>query len=110
MSKSTTSAAPSLRIRWATTQIESESHPGTFYTVALDAATGRPFDCSCPDATHRRRRCKHQQAVLDGKGSKPRIRAVAIPPENVRVIAREAFNAYVQRAASMTASVADMWA
>ena len=109
MSKSTTSAAPSLRIRWATTQIESESRPGTFYTVALDAATGRPFDCTCPDASFRRKRCKHQRAVLDGKGSKPRVRAIAIPPENITVHDPDAFNRYVARAASSVASVADLY-
>ena len=99
----------SLRVRWATTQIESESRPGTYYTVALDPVSLQPFDCDCPDSVNRRRQCKHQRAVLDGKGSKPRVRAVQVPPENVTVHAREALNAYVQRAAATTASVADLY-
>ena len=108
---SATSPAPSysLKIRWATTQVESGSRPGLFHTVALDPSTGRPFDCSCEDATNRRRQCKHQRAVLNGRGDKPRVRAVQVPPQNITVHDPDAFNRYVARAAGSVASVSDLY-
>ena len=51
--------------------IPSHTIPGTYYrvTVFADGDT----HCTCPDATYRRRQCKHQRQVIAG----------AIPPQRV---------------------------
>ena len=98
-----------VRIRWATCMVPSETDPTKSYEVALDPSTGRPFDCSCPDSVNRRRQCKHQRTVMAGGGSKPRVRAVQVPAENIQVHHRAAFEQYVAKAASSVASVGDLY-
>jgi hypothetical protein len=44
--------------------IPSATKPGTYYTVTLFA--DGDTRCDCPDATDRRRQCKHQRQVLAG--------------------------------------------
>ena len=95
----------SLKIRWATTEVPSRSNPGEKRTVTLDPKDGEPVDCTCGDAKYRRRRCYHQREAAAGRCSKPRVRGVQIPPENITVHHREAFAAYVAKAAAPTATV-----
>ena len=99
----------SLKIRWATVEVPSRSKPGETHTVTLDPRDGEPVDCTCGDARHRRRRCYHQREAAAGRCSKPRVRAVQVPPENVQVFHRQAFDAYVTRAAASVASVRDLY-
>jgi hypothetical protein len=58
--------------------IPSQTTPGIYYrvTVFADGASA----CDCPDATYRRRQCKHQRQVIAG----------AIPPQPVRPARTEA--------------------
>ena len=51
--------------------IPSHKIPGTYYTVTMFA--DGDARCTCPDATYRRRQCKHQRQVIAG----------AIPPQRV---------------------------
>ncbi len=51
--------------------IPSHKVPGTYYTVRVHANRGT--SCTCPDATYRRRQCKHGRQVI----------AEAIPPQPV---------------------------
>ena len=76
-----TSPATSYTIRRATVQVPSLTNPAKSYTVSLDPKDGEPVDCTCPDATHRRRRCKHQTEAAAGRCTKPRLRVVVgVPP------------------------------
>jgi hypothetical protein len=45
-------------------RIPSHKTPGTYYTVTVfgDGDTR----CDCPDATYRKRQCKHQRQVIGG--------------------------------------------
>ena len=109
MSKGTTTAVPSLRIRWASVRVPSFTDPAKSYEVMLDPTDGEPVSCECKDHTYRRRRCRHMTEAAAGRCSKPHIRAMAIPPENIQVHHREAFGRYVAKAAATTASVADLY-
>ena len=73
------SPATSYTIRRATVDVPSLTRPGTVYTVTLDPKDGEPVDCTCPDATRRRHRCKHQTEAAAGRCGKPRLRVVLQP-------------------------------
>ena len=98
-----------IRIRWATVQVPSRSKSGEMHTVTLDPKDGEPVDCTCGDAKYRRRRCYHQREAAAGRCSKPRVRAVQVPPQNIQVYHREAFDAYVAKAAATTAALSDLY-
>ena len=98
-----------LKIRWATVELPSQSQPEKTYTVTLDPTDGEPVDCTCADHKHRRRRCKHMTEAAAGRCSRPRVRAVQVPAANIQVHHREAFQRYVERAAATTASVSDLY-
>ena len=99
----------SLKIRWATVQVRSFTDPTKSYEVMLDPRDGEPVSCECKDHTYRNRRCRHMTEAAAGRCSKPRVRAVQVPPENVQVFHRQAFDAYVTRAAASVASVTDLY-
>lgn len=73
------------QLRSVTYQVQSNSNPAKFYDVSVD---DNGWHCPCPDATYRRRECKHIRAARQGNvASKPRIRVMPLPSVAARLAA-----------------------
>ena len=103
------SPAYGIRVRWCTVEVPSFTDPTKVYVVHLDPRDGEPVSCECRDHTYRRRRCRHMTEAAAGRCSRPRVRAIQVPAENIQVHHRAAFDQYVAKAAASVASVADLY-
>jgi hypothetical protein len=97
-----TSPLPAYTLRSIVYTLASRSQAGTRRNVSVDPSTGI-MTCSCPA----RRDCWHRTAVRNGAAGKPRIRVQPRPTPQAQ--ARATQQAYEQRAATLTASPADLW-
>jgi hypothetical protein len=78
----TSSSVPAYRIQQATFTVPG-TKPGTTYQVIMDTTphrlTGRAVSCTCPDATYRKRVCKHMRAAEQGAAGKPHVKLAVAP-------------------------------
>jgi hypothetical protein len=97
------------QVREATWEIPSRTRRGRTHTVTLHGDTG-VMECTC-EAGQYNKWCWHRDYVNDGHASKPHVVLVLTPPPPTpATIAASARAAYEARAATLTASRADLWA